>query len=84
MDKRNWKIYFEWIEGKNYNILAKEFNLSKDTIKTICTSKVPPSIREKHWQRVNQYENWRKFKRTELENHRLNKQFIQTVNVEDN
>jgi len=62
-DKRDWKIYFEWIEGKNYNILASEFNLSQDRIKEICISKVPPKIKTMAWQRANQYQKFREWKR---------------------
>jgi Mor family transcriptional regulator len=40
-DKRNWKIYFSWIDGKDYRVLAKEFHLSEETIKHICMEKVP-------------------------------------------
>lgn len=63
MEKRNWKIYFEWIEGKNYDVLAREFELSKDTIKKICTDKVPDKIRAIHWQTMNQYKKWREYMR---------------------
>lgn len=61
--KRNWRIYFEWIEGKDYNILSQEFGLAQSTIKDICTSLVPPHIRKLPWQTANQYKNWREFKR---------------------
>lgn len=61
MDKRNWKIYFEWIEGKDYKVLAQEFNLAQSTIKEICTSKVPPKIRQLSWQTANQYKKWREY-----------------------
>lgn len=65
-DKRNWKIYFEWIEGKNYDVLAKEFELSRETIKQICIEKVPPKIRNMAWQRSNQYKRFREWKRQQL------------------
>lgn len=67
MDKRNWKIYFEWIDGKDYAVLAKEFNLSQSTIKEICTSKVPEKVRHTTWQTQNQYKKWREFKRNQKE-----------------
>lgn len=61
MDKRNWKIYFEWIDGKDYDVLAKEFDLASSTIKEICTSKVPPKIKQMPWQTANQYKKWREY-----------------------
>lgn len=73
MDKRNWKIYFEWIEGKDYNILAEEFKLAESTIKEICTSKVPYKIRQTYWQTANQYAKWREYKRKQLHEQRAGK-----------
>lgn len=64
-EKRNWKIYFEWIEGKEYPELAIAFNLSKETIKEICTSKVPPSIKKMPWQTADSYRKYREWKRTQ-------------------
>lgn len=66
MDKRNWKIYFEWIEGKDYKVLAHEFNLAQSTIKEICTSKISDKIKHTPWQTANQYKKWREFKRKQL------------------
>lgn len=68
MDKRNWKIYFEWIEGKDYQQLAKEFELSTDTIKTICTAKVPVSIKSKPYMTANSYKRFREWKRSQKDN----------------
>lgn len=65
-EKRNWKIYFSWIEGKEYDELAKEFSLSHDTIKEICTEKVPPSIKKIHWQTANSYRKFREWKRKQM------------------
>lgn len=62
-DKRNWKIYFEWIEGKEYDQLAKKFGLSSTTIKEICTSKIPLKIRQTPWQTANSYKKWREYKK---------------------
>lgn len=61
MEKRDWKIYYEWIDGKDYKDLAKEFNLAISTIKEICTSKIPPKIRQTPWQTANQYAKWRQY-----------------------
>ena len=66
MDKRNWKIYFEWIEGKDYDVLSHEFNLSPSTIKEICTDKIPDHIKQTYWQTANQYKKWREYKRKQL------------------
>lgn len=63
MDKRNWKIYWEWIEGKEYAELAQEFNLSHDTIKKICLGLVPLNVRNTWWQRANAYRKFREWKR---------------------
>ena len=67
-EKRNWKIYFEWIDGKNYNDLAIEFNLSHSTIKNICHSLLPPKVKGNKWQSQNAYKRfreWYKVKRLE-------------------
>ena len=66
MDKRNWKIYYEWIEGKEYDQLAKEFELKESTIKEICTSKIPDNIKTNpnlHWQRANSYRKYRQWQK---------------------
>jgi len=71
MEKRNWKIYFEWIDGKEYDELSREFSLSVDTIKNICTSHVPDKIRQDpqlHWQRANSYKKFREWKRKQSRN----------------
>lgn len=60
--KRNWKIYFTWIEGKSYGELAKEFDLTPETISDICKSLVPERFRTWYW-RKNGYENFRVWKR---------------------
>ena len=65
-EKRNWRIYFEWIEGKEYPELAEEFKLSKETIKEICTSKVPQKIKQMPWQTANSYKKYREWKRKTL------------------
>jgi hypothetical protein len=65
-DKRNWKIYFDWIEGKDYDVLAGEFQLSPETIKEICINKIPPKVRSMPWQRANQYQKFREWKRDHL------------------
>lgn len=65
-DKRNWKIYFEWIEGKEYRELAQEFGLSADTIKEICTSKIPDKVKHTPWQTSNSYKKFREWKRKHL------------------
>lgn len=62
-DKRNWKIYFSWIDGKDYCVLAKEFKLSEETIKAICIAKVPPKIRDKPGMTTNQYQRFRSWMR---------------------
>lgn len=58
-EKRNWKIYYDWIDGKDYDVLAREFELAKSTIKEICTSKVPDKVKQTPWQTANQYSKWR-------------------------
>ena len=63
-ESRNWKIYFEWIEGKDYEELSNEFKLSKDTIKEICTSKVPAKIKSMPWQTANSYRKFRQWAKT--------------------
>jgi hypothetical protein len=63
MEKRNWKIYYDWIDGKDYDVLAQEYNLAPSTIKEICTSKVPDKIKQTHWQTANQYKKWREWLR---------------------
>lgn len=62
-EKRNWRIYFEWIDGKEYDQLATEFHLSHDTIKEICTSRVPPKVRQTPWQTANSYRKFREWQR---------------------
>lgn len=67
-DKRNWKIYFEWIDGKTYNELAQEFDLSHGTIKEICHEKIPPKVKANAGLRINSYKkfrDWYKKKRYE-------------------
>lgn len=71
-EKRNWKIYFEWIGGKDYDVLAEEFHLSKTSIKDICTSKIPDKIKRTYWQTANQYAKWRAYKRKYLEADKAN------------
>lgn len=66
LKNRNWKIYFEWIEGKNYDKLATEFDLSPSTIKEICIKLIPPSIRTKPYLTANQYLKFRIWKRGKL------------------
>jgi hypothetical protein len=58
-DKRNWKISYSWIDGKDYDVIAQEFQLSKETIKKICMEKVPAKIRSKPGMIVNQYQRFR-------------------------
>lgn len=65
-EKRNWRIYFEWIEGKEYTELAQEFGLAKDTIKEICTSLVPEKVKQQSWQTANSYKKFREWKRNSL------------------
>ena len=65
MEKRNWKIYFEWIEGRDYKDLAQEYSLSVSAIKEICTSRVPLKIRQTPWQTANSYAKWREFVKRE-------------------
>lgn len=61
MEKRDWKIYFEWIDGKDYDVLADEFQLARSTIKDICTRHVPDKIKQISWQTANQYAKWREY-----------------------
>ena len=68
LHKRDWKIYFEWLEGKNYDVLSEEFKLATSTIKEICTSHVPPKIRQQSWQTANQYAKWREYCRKNKRN----------------
>lgn len=63
-DKRNWKIYFEWIDGKQYKELAEEFDLAHSTIKEICHSLLPPTVRGNIYQSQNAYKRYREWKRT--------------------
>lgn len=65
-EKRNWKIYFSWIEGKEYGELAQEFGLAKNTIKEICTGLVPAKIKSMPWQTANSYKKFREWKRNSL------------------
>ena len=72
-ESRNWKIYWEWIDGKEYMELADEFGLAKSTIKDICISLVPVKVRNMQWQRLNSYKRFREWKRKQPRNHdRLN------------
>lgn len=66
-EKRNWKIYFEWIEGQEYIQLAQKYHLSKDTIKEICVSKVPASVKKQPWQAASSYKKYREWKRNHLQ-----------------
>ena len=70
-EKRNWKIYYEWIDGKQYAELANEFGLAKSTIKQICTSKVPDKVKQTSWQTDDSYRKWREFVSTERHNTKL-------------
>lgn len=63
MEKRNIKIYLDWIEGKDYKYLAKEFGLAPATIKEICLRYIPIKIQKLPWQRMNQYKKWREYYR---------------------
>lgn len=63
-DKRNWKIYFEWIDGKEYKELAVEFGLTANTIKEICHQHLPPTVRGNPWQSAHAYRRYREWKRT--------------------
>lgn len=67
-EKRNWKIYWEWVEGKEYDELSKKFNLAKSTIKEICLSKVPMTIKRQPWQTANSYKKFREWKRKQPRN----------------
>lgn len=60
-DKRNWKIYFEWIDGKEYAQLADEFKLSASTIKEICHAKIPPKVMKNVGLRMNAYKRFREW-----------------------
>jgi hypothetical protein len=62
-EKRNWKIYFEWVGGKEYKELAVEFGLSPSTIKEICHKHLPPSIVGKPGLSANAYKKFREWKR---------------------
>jgi hypothetical protein len=66
-EKRNWKIYFEWIEGKEYEQLATEFKLAKSTVKEICTSLIPLKVKSQPWQTANSYKRFREWKRSSLQ-----------------
>lgn len=70
MEKRNWKIYFEWIDGKDYEILSGEFNLSPSTIKDIVTSKIPDKVKKTSWQTANQYKKYREWQKKILHDKR--------------
>lgn len=67
-EKRNWKIYWEWVEGKEYAELAEKYNLAKTTIKEICISLVPESVKKQVWQRANSYKKFREWKRKQPRN----------------
>lgn len=67
-DNRNWKIYFEWIDGKEYNELSKEFRLAHSTIKEICHSLLPQKVRGNVWQSQNAYRRYRVWKREHKSN----------------
>lgn len=62
-EKRNWKIYFEWIEGLEYPQLAKKYELAVETIKEICKEKIPMSVKRTPWQTANSYKKFREWKR---------------------
>ena len=62
-EKRNWKIYYEWIDGKNYNDLASEFGLAHSTVKDICHSLLPSKVKGNLWQSQNAYKRYREWKK---------------------
>ena len=64
--RRNYRIYFEWIEGKEYGDLSSEFHLTKATIKKICTDLVPFPIKQKPGLCSNSYRRFREWKRKNL------------------
>lgn len=61
MEKRDWKIYFEWINGKNYNELASEFGLAHSTIKKICHRHLPPAVLHAPGLRESAYKKYREW-----------------------
>lgn len=63
LDKRNWKIYFEWIEGKDYTALSAEYELAASTIKEIVTAKIPQWVKDKPWLTANSYKKFREQER---------------------
>ncbi len=62
-EKRNWKIFFEWIRGKNWSALSDQFNLSRDKIKRICLAKVPYKVRNSDKLSANEFSAYRLWKR---------------------
>lgn len=61
--RRDKEIYDTWIGGQDYKDLAITYSLSADTIKKICTSQVPPSIKKHVWQGMHQYAKFRAWMR---------------------
>lgn len=62
-ERRNWKIYMEWIEGKEYWQLARDFNLGQESIKDICKKLLPEWVRGKPGLSANGYRKFREWKR---------------------
>lgn len=64
--KRNWRIYFSWIEGKPFSELADEFNLPAATIKDIVHELIPAWAKHDIRLRENGYHAFRAWKRKQL------------------
>lgn len=64
MDKRNWRIYFEWIEGRSYGDLAKDYNLAESSVKEICKKLIPGWAKNNPYLTKDSYKMFKEWKRT--------------------
>lgn len=70
LNKRDWKIYFEWIEGKEYKQLSEEFKLAESTIKDICHKLLPLKVKGHPYLSKDAYKPFREWKRKQDLNNR--------------
>lgn len=66
IQKRNWKIYFSWIDGKPFSELADEFNLPPGTVKDIVHELIPNWAKQDIRMRENGFQAFRSWKRKQM------------------
>ena len=66
IEKRNWAIYYQWIEGKPFTELALDFNLPEKTIRDICYDLVPDWAKYDYRMRQNGYRAFQHYKRKRM------------------